>query len=390
MPIVWTYSVIALTFPFWPLYFDSIGLTESQISLLIGVGPLAGILVFQYWGYLSDTVLNIRMCILLMSLATAVISAIFPYFRSFYALLVLMALFAVFSNARVGMTTALVLQNKDGERQYGPMRTLGSVAFIIIVFLVAPLTDPATGMGEAIIFPLLVVVNLLCAVSVLTIKDRPMGTQMMDRSKRPTFMQVQRILLASPVMRMFLLYLAVSQVPHNISHHFVILFVRDDLGGSNAQATATVNIGAVMEILIFLTFGRLLANVRLMPLFFFAVASQVVRWGMIYLYPSLFSVFVSSALHMFTYGLMHMCSVILVNRELPEEFRASGQTMLNLIHMSVTMTIGPLMAAAFFQFASLRAWFGFSAAMAAVSLFFWIAMNRRYCEKHGVSGFWAR
>lgn len=390
-PIVWFFSTIALTVPFWPLYFRSIGLSESEITILLGVGPLTALFAQQIWGYLADTKLNIKTCMAIMAAVCAVISALFPFFRGFWALLVLMGLLAAFTTARIPMVSALILDNRGGEERYGLLRTTGTVSFIVVLNLVSWISDWENGPGVSIIFPLLVAANFLSLVSLIPVRDHPPGGRHRHRADRPSFLEVQRILLSNKVIQAFVPFFFFVYLPHSVSHVMISLLIQDvGAADKNWMTTMPIGIGAVAEIVPFLAFAWVARRVRLMPLIFLAGASGVVRWLMIYTYPTLPVIYFSATLHMFTYGLMHMASVILFNRELPIELRSSGQTLLNMMLLLFSMTLGPFVSSIYLKYFSLHSWYGFSGLLTLIGMPFGIVMARRYNAEHGVSGIFIR
>lgn len=407
-PIIWTYGVVALTFPFWPIYFSDIGLSESKIALLLAIGPVVALFAGQFWGYLADVRYNIRTCMVAMSVGTALLSALFPLLTGFAALLLLMALFAGMSNGRIAMVTAMVLDNRDGERRFGLLRTTGSVSFIIIGFIASILADRydllpldllkgwLRDLSPVVItFPLLVIVNLLVALSVFPVRDYAWGMRGKIQNHgepAPTFLQVQRYLFTQPVIRAYIPFLLFSQLPHHFSHMMTSLLVVDELNGTTTQATLPAYIGAAAEIVIFLTFARISASIRLMPLFFIATIAQALRWALMYFWPTLPVIYMAASLHMFSYGLMYMCSVILFNRELPPAYRSSGQTLLNMMYISFGMTLGPLIGSVFLKMErfDLLDWYALSALLVCAGLPFWAMLKNRYNREHNVSGFWIR
>ncbi|MDK2970377.1 MAG: transporter, family, 3-phenylpropionic acid transporter [Candidatus Sumerlaeota bacterium] len=392
-PTLWVFSVVALTFPFWPLYFQTIGLSESQIGYLWAVGALASLFSQQFWGYLADVRYNIKWCMIVMSVGSAAVSVVFPVFTSFAALVTLMTLFSALSTARIPMVSALILDNRGGEERYGPLRTWGTVIFIVVLFGTSWLVD-RQAMGIGIIFPLLVVANVLCALTMIPVKGYAYGSRRQINSrlqKLPSFVEVQKLLLSYPVIRAFIPFMFFTQLPHNFSHMMLPVLVRNTGAGDQAWlATLPIVIGAASEMVVFLTFLAISRRIRLMPLLFLSAFSGIVRWSMIALSPSLPVICLSAVLHMMTYGMLHMCSVVLVNRELPAALRSSGQTLLNILSLAFGLLLGSLLSGIFLEFFSLRSWYAVSGITSALALPFWFVLMRRYNGEHGVHGFFVR
>ena len=118
--------------------------------------------------------------------------------------------------------------------------------------------------------------------------------------------------------------------------------------------------------------------------------AQIVRWAIIWSFPVLWVVQATNLLHIFTFGLMHICTVVLINRETPAHLRASGQALLSIVYMTLGGTLSQVIASAFFTFGNVHQFYGLAALLAIPSLPLWLRMKTLYERKHGVSGFWIR
>ncbi|MBI5155357.1 MFS transporter [Candidatus Poribacteria bacterium] len=377
------FSVVGLTFPMFPLYFQSAGLSKSQIAVLMSMPGVAGLAAFQLWGYMADVLYN-RRTVLAGTSAVAALTALgFPVVAGFWAFLILTALNALFSDPRVPIYNAMVLANHCGESSFARIRITGSLSFIVTVLVVGWIADRPGGPGAGVIFPLLVAVNLLVIPSLFFVADQPVGHgRKRAGPSGPGFWQVQRILLAKPVLRAFLLFVLVFQLPHNISMLFQSVLVKD-LGGSTTDAMGAFAVAAGVEILVFFFGSWLLDHVRLMWLFFVAVAAQVLRWALICAVTTIPSIYLSNTLHAFTFGVMYLCAVVFVNREVPPEYRSSGQSLLAIVYVCFGNLAGPLLSAAFLYQFPVRWWYGVAAAISLLAIPLWWRTKRLYDEEHG-------
>ncbi|MCB2153772.1 MFS transporter [bacterium] len=384
------FAMIGLYFPMFPLYFRSIGLSPSQIAILMAVPGVSTLLANQIWGYLTDVQLNRRTVIALMCLVASVTAVLFPRFETFGALLIMMGVNSFFSDGRIPMVNAMVLANRKGEERFGPIRLCGSMAFVLSTILAGRLSDMEGGPGIRVIFPMLVVVNLSWAAMMYFVKDFPLGQgRKVAPDRRVSILQVQRILLRKPVVRSFLIFVLIFQLAHHISLIFQGLLIKD-VGGSTTDVAIAYSIGAVAEMIIFIFSRKLLASVRLMPLLLAAALAQIIRWALVFTFPTVPVIFATNCLHMFTFGLMYLTAVVFMNREVPPEVRSSGQTILAIVYGSFGMILGPLLGSIIFQFLSIRWWYAFATIVACLALPLWYRVRTGYEREHNVSGFWVR
>ncbi len=391
--MIWIFALVGLTFPFLPVYFSDIGMSDSKIAILLAIPPLVMLFTGQLVGYLTDIHLNQKSVLALLCLMGAGVYAVFPYARSFTTLMVMMTLHSIALRPCLSLANSLVLASSDGERRFGLLRSLGSVSFVVASVVVGVLADADKESGLMWMFHLGVAVNIVAATTAMGLKDVPLGhgSRLVGR-QRSTFWAVQKEIMAEPIVRVFLAFTLLSQLGHGAGVIFQSRLITDPemIGARNVDAAVAMNIGAVSEIFVFLFFNRLLGRVRLMPLFLIAVLAQIVRWAIIWSFPVLWVVQATNVLHIFTFGLMHICTVVLINRETPHHLRASGQALLSIVYMTLSGTLSQVIASAFFAVGNVHQFYGLAALLAIPCLPLWLRMKTLYERKHGVSGFWIR
>ena len=133
------YGYIGIVSPFLSLYFDHLGFTAIQISLLMSMLQITRILGPMFWGWLSDHQQD-RIGIMRI---TAVISlflflGIF-FLKTFIALMVWMFFLNLISSSLTPLgeaATVHALQKSNTfESRYGKLRLWGSIGFMVAVFV---------------------------------------------------------------------------------------------------------------------------------------------------------------------------------------------------------------------------------------------------------------
>jgi PPP family 3-phenylpropionic acid transporter len=211
----------------------------------------------------------------------------------------------------------------------------------------------------------------------------------------PGFWHVQRTLLAKPALRWFFAFIALTQLAHGAAMIFQSVLI-EELGGTYQHVSFALNTGALAEISVFLGFAFLMRHIRLMGLLLLAFLGSGVRWLVIYAathidgIPVLPVIIASNVFHLFSFGIMYMASVIMIEREVPAAFRTSGQTLLGLIFFTAGAAGGPLLSALFFEIGSLTDLYGAAALITFLATPLWWKMKKAYEADLGVSGFWIR
>lgn len=381
-PMIWMFGIVAVTFQLMPLYFKGIEMPDNKISLLFTIPPLVAIIANQFWGYLADIHFDSKTVMIIMCIGSIFVMSIFPFFVTFGVLILLIAAMTFFSNARIPMLNALILDSKKNKERYGFIRSLGSLSFVVIGGAVAFLTDI---FDLTLIFPVLIMLNILLVVSLVPLPGRHYHEK---PKKRVSFWKVQKYLLKKPVIRIFMVFTIVTQMALVPSLMAQSLYIKDPqyVGGNNFYVSMALNIGAIAEISFFLCYDWLAKHVRLMPMFFVAMLAGPVRWIIVGSTTSISVIWVTCILHMATYGMMYMCSVMFINKELPPKLRNSGQTLLALAFTGISIVLGQFLAFVFLSFFPLRYWFYFAAALSLIPFPLWWKMSQLYCAEHKVSG----
>lgn len=133
------YGYLGILSPFLSLYFDHLGFTAIQISLLMSMLQITRILGPMFWGWLSDLRqerIGIMRVTALVSLG--LFAGIF-FFDTFFALLVWMFCLNIISSSLTPLgeaATVHALQKTNSfESRYGKLRLWGSIGFMAAVFV---------------------------------------------------------------------------------------------------------------------------------------------------------------------------------------------------------------------------------------------------------------
>jgi PPP family 3-phenylpropionic acid transporter len=402
-PIIWVFGAVALLFPYVPVYFKHVGMSEREIAILLGIGPVFALTVQQLWGYMSDVLWNRRRVMILLSVLTlhvatafVILAYGFPHLQTFWILLILYGLMAAVNNPRISMTVSMVMADRDGQERFPLIRTMGTLSFIVLCASAGWLADRY---DVRVIFPLLIGLNFFMILSLLPIRDVTPRSRIAATGDIPPpvpgFWHVQKALFAKPAIRWFFAFVAMTQLAHGAAMIFQSVLIKE-LGGGNRLVSHALNVGAVAEIAALLGFAFFMRHIRLMGLLMLAFLGSGMRWLLIYLcthldaVPTIPVLVASNVFHFFSFGLMYMACVVMVEREVPAAYRTSGQTMLGLIFFTAGAAGGPLLSALFFQIGTLPDLYGAAALITFLATPVWWRMKKMYEKDLGVSGFWIR
>jgi PPP family 3-phenylpropionic acid transporter len=143
---VWFFCLggLGMFFPFFALFLrENLGLSGSQVGLVLAVNPLVGILVQPLWGQLGDLTGQRSRVLTLVSLAAAGGYLALSLADGFTSALLLTALLACFATPLVPTLVAVTLAvaRAGGPHAFGLMRVWGTIGFLIAVVAFPRLLD---------------------------------------------------------------------------------------------------------------------------------------------------------------------------------------------------------------------------------------------------------
>ena len=129
------YSAFGVASPFWPMFFQSRGLSPQQLGTLLALGTLARLVVGPIIGRIADRIGSLR-AVLATCAALAVVAAIGLLPEQGYFLLLAISLFQAAALAPITtISDALAITSATDARrktfEYGLVRGTGSAAFVV-------------------------------------------------------------------------------------------------------------------------------------------------------------------------------------------------------------------------------------------------------------------
>lgn len=372
------FVALGLTAPLLPVYYVQSGFSDGQVAQLWGIAALAVLATQQVWGYLADGRLGRKGVLILMTGASTAFALGFPFAEGFLAVAVAACLLESTTNSRLALVNALILGHQRGSQRFPALRALGSLAFVAGALGGGAMAGLFPGVGAGVIFPMVAGVNVLFIAALAMLPPQQKG----GAAGGASFADVQRIIFSSPVARAFLLFILVYQIPHTFSAVMQSVLMTN-LGATPFQSTMPLIIGALIEIPAFFLLAPLLRRQPITMVFLVCIVAQALRWGMIAVSPTVPVILASNALHLFSFGVTYMGSVLFIERELPAEYRASGQAVLQVCYVSIGMVLGPWLSALFLNFLSIAQWYGVATVLVLLSLPLWRRFKSLHDAAHG-------
>lgn len=134
---IWPFSVnffiyagFSTIVPFLVLYYQDLGFTGAQIGLMTGVTPLITLFSSPFWTSLADRTRRHQFIMGALILVGMAALFIFPIFKAFVPIFILVILFNTFISPAVPLTDAATMHMLgDRKERYGRVRLGGTIGF---------------------------------------------------------------------------------------------------------------------------------------------------------------------------------------------------------------------------------------------------------------------
>lgn len=289
--------------PFWALWLTHLGVSASDIGLLLGLGLgvrcFANLVITPRIHRVEHLIPALRWFTL-----AALISCIVYIFcgGSLWALTAVTVIYNLIVGPIVPISDALAnYYAKGGHLDYGRTRLWGSIAFIAgstVVGLLAAEYSPA-------IIPWVAVAGLVAAL--LSSLRKPTIVPVSEachEQARPALLKLMR---DSQVVR-FLTIIALLQGSHAAYYSFSAIYWKE-VGYSEAVIGYLWSFSVVAEVAVFALSKRLFAGWSVSAMFRLAALGVLVRWGLTATITELPLLVLSQALHGITFAAAHLATI---------------------------------------------------------------------------------
>jgi PPP family 3-phenylpropionic acid transporter len=338
------FAGMGIFFPFLNVYYKSIGLSGTQIGLIITLGPLIAIFAGPIWGLLADRLGRLRLILVIIVLGSITFALGLGRMTSFVSILVLVAVFNLFSCAVQPMVDSynLSLLGEHRER-YSEQRLWGTFGFIVTSLMAGSLLE-RVGLGY-VFTGYAVCLGLL----LLTLIWLPPTTTHMGRTVFKGFTQMLR----QPVWIILAAAVVLVMIANNCWLNFLGITVKE-MGAKDSLVGWMWAVGAISEIPVMVYGTRLLRKwgaKRLIALGFFFYGARLILYAVM---PRPEWVLGINWLQGLSFGFYWVGAVNYVSQITPDHLRATGMSMLTSFFSLASVTAGPLIGLAYDNLGSSR------------------------------------
>ncbi len=323
------WGIIGITDPFINVYLDKIGLSGPQIGWLSALFPLFAMALPLFVSRAADR-MNRRVAILTVTaLAYGIALIVFPFPRTFLAILVGMVALAVFRSPIAPLADGLVAKMSDVYRiDYGRMRMWGSLGFTLTAIGLASLWQ-LTGYPIMFFCGGFLFLGVVAAASLLD--EVPSPPRAVVRTRLPIFSDRGMLILLGATL---LLGIGMS-----MGGTFSGIYMAR-LGGTPMQIGAILGISALFEVpamgigkKVFQRLGgtwTLLLGYSLVIVSFTGYALAASPWMLLAV----------TGFKGFGFGLYYVSTVTMINERAPEGLYTTYQSIMYTLGWGIAPLIG--------------------------------------------------
>lgn len=366
------FALLAMFIPFLPVYLGEQGLNPAQIGFIIGTGGFVTIIAQPLWGMISDRTRTIRKVLLALLLCSAV-TGYFLFDSSSYVGLILFAMLLYFFLMPIDpLAESLNFRISEAAGiSYGSIRTYGALGYGVMALLTGYVLSYFGSQGMAMLF---VGISLTSFIVSWFMPDAPV-------TGKPVTLDSLKHFLSNKETLLFLVLIFISSVPARMNDTFLGVYIRE-LGGSPELVGQSFFIAAMSEIIVFaLSFwwlrkGKELIIISISGAFYF-LRFFISAW---ITDPHLLAYL--QILQILTFPVFYSAAIQYLYSIVPEEWRATGQTVLALLFFGVSGILASYAGGALYEAFGGKVLYLTISVMSFIGMLFGLILYRIYGSKH--------
>lgn len=333
------FSLLSIFISFLPVYLTFRGVSPGQIGIMVGFGSFVGILSQPFWGMVSDKYKTIKRVILFTLSASIAIGMLLFTTDHFSFLFLLVGAMYFFLLPTDPLTESLNYRKaQEHQISFGSVRTFGAIGYATASLIIGWTVDQ---LGMDRLAWLFLGYGSLAFVFVLLVSDAAASSKKLSRHELKQFIFYPKTL-------QFFLLVLIAATPHRTNDSFLGVFVQS-LGGSTGAVGQAWFLAAISEVAFFALSARILQKWSEIKLITLATALYTIRYVLCALAPSAEWVVYLQLTQGVTFVIFYTATIQYLYRIIPEEWKATGQTVLAVLFFGISGIIGSIAGGWVFQ-----------------------------------------
>lgn len=329
------YMANAIYGTFVPVYLSNIGYGQTAIGALLALGPFIAMIAQPIWGVAGDRAKTKNVILQILLLGSAISIIIYPLSNGFYYIAFIMGLYTFFQTSIAPLSDAITLEYIDKTRwKFGTIRMAGTIGFAIMSVLAGIIAKKNI---NAIFILCFGVIMLNFAISFLLPKIKGYQYNAPKVSIWELFKNHELVLL--------MIFNLIIQTTLGFYYAFFPIYFKE-IGGDNALLGWAMFISSISEIPFLLFADKILKKLGTERTLLASGTVAAVRWLLLHFVNDPYIVLPLQLLHGLIFIVFSFAMATYINKEVPKELRASGQTVNGLIGLGLSRILGSILGGA--------------------------------------------
>ena len=323
------YGLNALYYTFIPIYLEQVcSFDEFQRGIILSIGPLVAIPALLFFGIMSDKAKYKKNILALIIIASAVLFYAISFNTSFLYLAVIFAVMMFFFSPFGSLIDSISLEyTVSAQVKYGPIRTMGSLAFGVLSLTLTFLTQ----VNINIIFVSFIIMAI---ISVISTKLMPPIQGHAREPKQISLKSFKEFFSDKTVVALFICLL-IGQFSYGAYNNFMPNFIISELKLPQWVWGLNVLLTILGELVFFVKFDFFFRRFTLKQILMFSIFTQVIRYLSFWLISDGVGILITSLITGSFCTVINYVAAYYINMTAKKEFRTSAQTLLYAISFYV-------------------------------------------------------
>ncbi|MDT8860796.1 MFS transporter [Alkalihalobacillus sp. MEB130] len=339
------YAVYSIIIFFLPLYLRAKGLMTVEVGLVMATGALVSIFAQPFWGIISDRKKTVKRILLLIFFSAAIISIPLFLANNFLLILILMFIFMFFLSAAVPLTDSLTYRYAQIKRKnFGSIRSWGEIGVAVSALCVGLLIETIgiRYLGFIYVTLVFILLGLTSLVSDVENKVEPVTKE-----------KVLHLFTNTKVIWFLFLVLLIA-IPHRMNDSLLAIYLAD-LGAKESHIGRAWTVATLCTVPVLTGMAYLIRRFNEFALFVIAGFMYSLRWILYSFATEPITLIIFQIMHSLTFPVVFVSAITYLVRIIPDELRATGQTMFAAIFGGVAGIIGSSVGGWIYDFYSPQA-----------------------------------
>ncbi|HJZ45840.1 MAG TPA: MFS transporter [Roseiflexaceae bacterium] len=335
-------AAVGVFFSYLALYLKTVGLSGSQIGIILGMFPLISFLVQPLWGMVSDIYRLRRSALACACFGVALPAWLYNARNDFWWLFGLTLALAVMNGPIGPLGDALALEyleHQSRRKDYGSLRLWGSLGFAVSTFLIGAL------LAETAIRFIIPIYSLMMAALGLLALTLP--------GAAPTriigWLEGAALLQRAPQLAKFLISMLLIGATLGVADQYLVIYL-SDIHASGWITGMVFALAALVEALLMGWAAALIQRWGLRQVLIAGIAVLPLRWVLYTIIREPILVIPIQMLHSIAMLSLLVAGVLYVDQQLSREWRGTGQALYQAMLHGAGSSFGLFVAGFVYQY----------------------------------------